>query len=179
MNKTLLKVLAFINAVFITIPFLFFVYPIVFPIIYFFQFITTKDEAVYFYGFWIIELILTVVASKFLYKIFNERRRIYVIILTPCTFIVFLIFGINVFPHYSEFPAESTQDIIKRDSVYVTKAIANATNKHPLPSSYNSDKLMIEEASKRYLDSITKIPRTNLDPHENYRAYALKLDSPR
>jgi hypothetical protein len=165
MSKNLLKVLAVINAAFLIIPSLFIPYRGLFSgIIYvFFGWMLNDEDKTFCYGYWAMALILIIIVAKFLYKIFQERKKIYVMILTPCSITLFIIFGVNTFPHYSEFPAKSTQDIINEESLRLANGIAIATNKHPNPPFYYSEKSSIEQAFKKYHDTITDRKYTSED----------------
>ncbi len=148
--------LVILNAIFITIPVLFVVYQALFPLIYFLLiFITRDDNAMFFYGYWISELLCVAYLSRQLYRLFQKKTNLYKIT-TPITLIVFTIFGINIFPKYSHFPLRTSRDIQFEDSIFVAREIAHATNRHPNPLFYNTDKQNIERAFKKCFDTITR-----------------------
>ena len=170
-RNDLLFLAAFLNAVLLTIPIFYFIFSIIFPIIYFLLiFITKDDEFMFFWAFWILEIILLIFITKYLDKKFNKISKTAIILLSFFSLTLFTIFGIRVFPYSSSFPSSTISDMNRKDENDVADALLKATNKYNIPLFYSSDKAKIESAFKNYMDTLTKRDYSN-DEFNPIKAY--------
>ena len=175
-NSRTIGLTAFLNAVFLTVPVFYFIYISIFPLIYSLLIFISKDDGVMFFlAFWIMEIILVFITTKYFKRIFRRVSKTVLILVSIISFSIFTVFGFNILPYHHNFPSRTISDIISSEENELKQAISKATNIHPMASFYREDKTSIETAFKNVFDTLKNVMVDTIVYDDSYLKYFVSI----
>lgn len=124
----------------------------------------------FFWGFWIIEVLILKPITIRIKKLFLSLTVTKIWIFSLLTTIVFAVFGMYTFPTHSRFPAQTIHDIKTQQNKELSNVLLTGSNIHPVPTFYSEDKKQIENRFNNFLDTMLRKDyfSDEFNPNEKY-----------